>query len=645
MQPKYLPNIKSPKDIRKFSNKELHELCDELRNYTIETITQIGGHLAPTLGVIELTVALHYIYNTPNDKLIWDVGHQGYAHKLLTGRFNEFETIRKYKGLSGFLKRTESEYDVIGAGHASTSISAALGVAESRRQTKKDFRVAAIIGDGSMTGGLAFEGINNAGNLGKQFLVILNDNEMSISPNVGALSTYFTRLISNPLYNKVRNEFWDLTGKLPVAKTKTRSLIKKVEESLKSLLVPGILFDELGFRYFGPIDGHDLDEVIRTLENIKDIQNPVILHVLTKKGKGMVSMNVQNRTYHDDAVKFHAVKPNGKPKTKENVVTNNPQKILVPSFQDVFGKLSCEVARNRDDTVCITAAMKEGTGLVPYSKEFPDRYYDVGIAEGHGVTFASGLATQGLRPIAAIYSTFLQRAFDHIIHDCAIQHLPVIFCLDRSGIAGEDGPTHHGALDIAYMRCIQEMIVTAPKNGNEFRHLLYTALGIKDRPFSIRYPKSSSVEFDESGQIELLPIGSWEILHQGSDIVILAVGPMVYTVLDVAKELESKGVSCEVVNCRFIKPMDTAYLEIIRTKFSSILTLEEGTISGGFGDGVAGWLLENGFSGKMKKLGLPDAFVEHGTRDQLLKIIGLDREGILNAIEKFVVKKNKSTSF
>ena len=645
MQPKYLPNIKSPKDIREFSNKELHELCDELRNYTIETITQIGGHLAPTLGVIELTVALHYIYNTPNDKLIWDVGHQGYAHKLLTGRFNEFETIRKYKGLSGFLKRTESEYDVIGAGHASTSISAALGVAESRRQTNKDFRVAAIIGDGSMTGGLAFEGINNAGNLGKQFLVILNDNEMSISPNVGALSTYFTRLISNPLYNKVRNEFWDLTGKLPVAKTKTRSLIKKVEESLKSLLVPGILFDELGFRYFGPIDGHDLDEVIRTLENIKDIQNPVILHVLTKKGKGMVSMNVQNRTYHDDAVKFHAVKPNGKPKTKENVVTNNPQKILVPSFQDVFGKLSCEVARNRDDTVCITAAMKEGTGLVPYSKEFPDRYYDVGIAEGHGVTFASGLATQGLRPIAAIYSTFLQRAFDHIIHDCAIQHLPVIFCLDRSGIAGEDGPTHHGALDIAYMRCIQEMIVTAPKNGNEFRHLLYTALGIKDRPFSIRYPKSSSVEFDESGQIELLPIGSWEILHQGSDIVILAVGPMVYTVLDVAKELESKGVSCEVVNCRFIKPMDTAYLEIIRTKFSSILTLEEGTISGGFGDGVAGWLLENGFSGKMKKLGLPDAFVEHGTRDQLLKMIGLDREGILNTIEKLVVKKNKSASF
>ena len=645
MQSKYLKNIKSPEDIRGFSNKELHELCDELRSYTIETITQIGGHLAPTLGVIELTVALHYIYDTPNDKLIWDVGHQGYAHKLLTGRFNDFETIRKFKGLSGFLKRTESEYDVIGAGHASTSISAALGIAESRRQTNKDFRVAAIIGDGSMTGGLAFEGINNAGNIGKQFLVILNDNEMSISPNVGAISTYFTRLISNPLYNKVRNEFWDLTGKLPVAKTKTRSIIRKVEESLKSLLVPGILFDELGFRYFGPIDGHDLDEVIHTLENIKDIQNPVILHVLTKKGKGLVSMNVKNRTYHDDAVKFHAVKPNGNPKTIEKVEVNVSKEISAPSFQDVFGKLSCEVARNRDDTVCITAAMREGTGLVPYSKEFPDRYYDVGIAEGHGVTFASGLASQGLRPIAAIYSTFLQRAFDHIIHDCAIQHLPVIFCLDRSGIAGEDGPTHHGALDIAYMRCIQEMIVTAPKNGNEFRHLLYTALGINDRPFSIRYPKSSSFEFDESGQIELLPIGSWEILNQGSDIVILAVGPMVYTALDVAKELEPKGITCEVVNCRFIKPMDISYLEIIRTKFSCVLTIEEGTISGGFGDGVAGWLLENGFLGKMKKLGLPDAFIEHGTRNQLLEMIGLDKEGILNTIEKFLIHEEDSSSF
>jgi len=637
MQLNYLPNIKSPEDIRGYSNEELHELCDELRNYTIDTITQIGGHLAPTLGVIELTVALHYIYNTPNDKLIWDVGHQGYAHKLLTGRYDDFPTIRKFKGLSGFLKRSESDYDVIGAGHASTSISSALGIAEGRHQNKEDFRVAAIIGDGSMTGGLAFEGINNAGHLGRQLLVILNDNEMSISPNVGAISTYFTRLISNPLYNRIRNEFWDLTGKLPLAKTTTRTLIKKVEESLKSLIVPGILFDELGFRYFGPIDGHDLDEVLHTLENIKDIQKPVLLHVLTKKGKGMVSMNVENREYHDDAVKYHAVKPNGKRPYK---IEKDVSKLNGPIFQDVFGKLSCEIARNREDTVCVTAAMREGTGLVPYSKEFPDRYYDVGIAEGHGVTFAAGLATEGIRPIVAIYSTFLQRAYDHIIHDCAIQHLPVIFCMDRSGIAGEDGPTHHGALDIAYLRCIQNMIVTAPKSGNEFRHLLYTALNIKGQPISIRYPKASSVEFDENGQAEMLPIGSWEVEQRGSDVAILAVGPMVYTALDAAKQIASMGVTCEVVNCRFIKPMDKAYLDSIKKKFAKIITLEEGTTTGGFGDGVAGWLLENGFQGQFKKLGLPDTYVEHGSRDEILTMLGLDVDGVAQSIRNFVGEKD-----
>ena len=641
MQLNYLPNIKGPEDIRSLSENELHELCEELRSHTIDTITEIGGHLAPTLGVIELTVALHYVFNTPEDKLIWDVGHQGYAHKLLTGRFEEFPTIRQFKGLSGFLKRSESEYDVIGAGHASTSISAALGIAEGRHQKNENFKIAAIIGDGAMTGGLAYEGINNAGHLGKQFLVVLNDNEMSISPNVGAISTYFTRLISNPLYNRVRNEFWDLTGKLPVARRKTRSFIKKVEESLKSLIIPGILFDELGFRYFGPIDGHDLNEVIHTLENIKDIQNPVILHVLTKKGKGMVSVDVESRDYHNDAIKFHAVKPNGKAQAPEKIETNVPIQSPVPSFQDVFGKLSCEIARNRDDTVCITAAMREGTGLVPYSQEFPDRYYDVGIAEGHGVTFASGLAAQGIRPIAAIYSTFLQRAYDHIIHDCAIQHLPVIFCMDRSGIAGEDGPTHHGALDIAYLRCIQDIIVTAPKNGNEFRHLLYTALNITEKPFSIRYPKASSVEFDETGQMELLPIGSWETCQQGSDVAILAVGPMAYTAMDAAKNLASIGITCEVVNCRFIKPMDTAYLNSIKSKFSKVITLEEGTTTGGFGDGVASWLLENGFSGTLKRLGLPDTFVEHGSRDQILTMLGLDENGVAKTIQEMVTKKEK----
>ncbi|MFL2983399.1 MAG: 1-deoxy-D-xylulose-5-phosphate synthase [Candidatus Neomarinimicrobiota bacterium] len=640
---KYLPNINSPEDIRGLSRQELKELCSELRFHTIDTITKVGGHLAPTLGVVELTVALHYIYNTPEDKLVWDVGHQGYAHKLLTGRFEKFSTIRQYQGLSGFLKRSESEYDVIGAGHASTSISSALGIAEARRQLNDSYRVAAVIGDGSMTGGLAFEGINNAGNLGKQFLVILNDNEMSISPNVGAISNYFTRLISNPIYNRVRNEFWDLTGKLPIAKGATRLFIRKIEESLKSLLVPGILFDELGFRYFGPIDGHDLDMLINTLDNIKDIQNPVLLHVLTKKGKGMVSLDMKNREYHDDAVKFHAVKPNGQSVKAKNATKNKTSISKAPSFQEVFGKLACEVAKNRKETVVITAAMKEGTGLVPYSKKYPDRYYDVGIAEGHGVTFASGLAAQGIRPIAAIYSTFLQRAYDHIIHDCAIQHLPVIFCMDRSGIAGEDGPTHHGSLDIAYLRCIQDMIVTAPKNGNEFRHLLYTALNINDKPFSIRYPKSSSVQFEEEGQMELLPIGSWETIIKGEDLVIMAVGPMVYTAIHVADELMRDGISIEIVNCRFIKPMDIAYLQNIRNKFSNVLTLEEGILNGGFGDGVAAWLLEHGYSGRLKRLGLPDTFVEHGSRDQILISLGLDVSGIISSIKDMIVTKEKSS--
>ena len=634
MQFNFLSKINSPKDIRGYSNDELLELCKEIRSYTIDTITEIGGHLAPTLGVVELSVALHHVFDTPKDKLVWDVGHQGYAHKLLTGRFNDFKTIRKFNGLSGFLKRSESDYDVIGAGHASTSISAALGIAEARRQKREDYRVAAIIGDGSMTGGLAFEGINNAGHLGKQFLVILNDNEMSISPNVGAISRYFTRLISNPLYNRVRNEFWDMTGKLPIARSKTRTLIKKIEESLKSLIVPGILFDELGFRYFGPIDGHDLGEVVSTLNNIKDIQNPVLLHILTKKGKGMVSLDMENREYHDDAVKFHAVKAGSNQKV-QNIVKKEDRlkKPSPPIFQDVFGKLVCEIAQNRKDTVCITAAMREGTGLVPYSKMYPDRYYDVGIAEGHAVTFASGLASQGIKPIVAIYSTFLQRAYDHIIHDCAIQHLPVIFCLDRSGIAGEDGPTHHGALDLSYLRCIQGLILAAPKNGNEFRNLIHTALNISDKPFAIRYPKASSIEFNESGQMELLPIGSWEVCREGTDGAILAVGPMVYNALDVAKKLNVIGLNLEVVNCRFIKPMDTSYLKSAVLKFSSFITLEESNIAGGFGDGVSSWLLENNFKGKLKRIGLPDSFVQHGSRAEVLKSLGLDNETLFESIK------------
>jgi 1-deoxy-D-xylulose-5-phosphate synthase len=631
MQLKLLPNIKSPADIKDFSMDELRQLADELRHHTIDIVNQVGGHLAPTLGVVELTIALHKIFDTPEDKIVWDVGHQGYAHKLLTGRFDNFNTIRQFGGLSGFLKRSESKYDVFGAGHASTSISAATGIAEARKRTGKNYRVVSVIGDGSMTGGLAFEALNNAGHLRTPILVVLNDNEMSISPNVGAINTYLTKIVTNPLYNRIRDEIWKISGKLPFGKRTARTILHRLEESLKSLLVPGMLFEELGFRYFGPLDGHDLNELVPVLDRIKDLKTPALLHILTKKGKGLVSSDSESGEYHSDAVKFHAVKP--KRKDIEKVLSPT---VVVPKaliFQDVFGSLVCEVARNRDDTVCITAAMREGTGLVPFAKEFPDRYYDVGIAEGHGVTFAAGLATEGVRPIVAIYSTFLQRAFDHIVHDVAIQHLPVVFCLDRSGIAGEDGPTHHGALDISYLRCIQNMVVAAPKNGNELRHLLYTGLDYQDGPFAIRYPKASSKEFDSHGQAELLPIGSWEILRHGTDVAILAVGPQVYDALKAADKLKHVGLSCEVVNCRFIKPMDVAYLKSIIGRFNQVVTVEEGVRTGGFGEGVVAWLSVNGYKGKTKIVSLPDEFVEHGTRDILLKNCGVSPKGIVNSID------------
>ncbi|MEC9006603.1 MAG: 1-deoxy-D-xylulose-5-phosphate synthase [Candidatus Neomarinimicrobiota bacterium] len=636
MQLKILPTIKSHDYLRKLNKDQLLKLADELRHFTIETITEIGGHLAPTLGVIELTIALHKVFNTPEDKIIWDVGHQGYAHKILTGRLDKFNSIRRMGGLSGFLKISESEYDAFGAGHASTSISAATGIAEAQKHNDKDFRVVSVIGDGSMTGGLAFEAMNNAGHLKTPMLVILNDNEMSISPNVGAINTYLTKIVTNPLYNQIRTEIWEVAGKITFGKKTIQKILRKIEESLKNFLVPGMLFEELGFRYFGPIDGHDLPELIRTLDRIKDLKTPAILHILTKKGKGMVTSS-NNHDYYLDAVKFHAVKPNGK--VKEKVEENNSLPQTAPVFQDVFGSIVCEIARNRKDTVCITAAMREGTGLVPYANEFQSRYYDVGIAEGHGVTFAAGLATQNVRPIVAIYSTFLQRAYDHIVHDAAIQHLPVIFCMDRAGIAGEDGPTHHGALDIAYLKCVQGIIVSAPKDGNELRHLLYTALDYTKGPFSIRYPKACSQNFAEKGQAELLPIGSWEVCRKSKgNTVILAVGAQVFDGINAAKNLSEQGIECEVVNCRFIKPMDEDYLQSTLERFDNVITIEEGVKTGGFGEGVAAWLATNGYKGSVKIISLPDEFVEHGPRDLLLEKWGVNQKGI----EDIVLKQSES---
>tara|TARA_Y100001970_G_scaffold154080_1_gene188626 strand:- start:1058 stop:2917 length:1860 start_codon:yes stop_codon:yes gene_type:complete len=617
MDLKYLPNINSPKDLKSYSKNDLKPISDELRSFITSTVNRIGGHLASTLGVVELTTALHYVYNAPKDKIIWDTGHQAYAHKVLTGRFSSLETIRKYKGLSGFLKRNESEYDVFGAGHASTSISAGLGIASSRDLNNENFKVVSIIGDGALTGGLAYEALNNAGNERKQLLVILNDNQMSISPNVGAMRNYLMKISTNKYYNYIRTKIMNLPD---IAYGKT--LLKKIESSTKNFFLPRTIFEDLGFRYFGPVDGNDVNLLVNTLEKIKDLPGPVVLHAVTKKGKGI--------DYAEkDPIKYHGVKA-------QKIGEDNTPVETVPIFQNVFGSLCCSLANENEKIVCITAAMREGTGLVKFSKKFPDRYFDVGIAEAHGATFAAGLSINGSIPIVAIYSTFLQRAYDQIIHDIAIQKLPVIFCLDRSGLVGEDGPTHHGVLDIAYMRCIQGMIVTAPKDGNELKNLLYTATNYTNGPFSIRYPKDSSIVFDKEISGESIQIGSWEVLRKGEGIALLAVGSMVHKALDIANKLESNNIQCEVINCRFIKPMDKKYLNESLRNFSKIVTLEEGVLDGGFGEGVSAWLSAVKAKNDLLRIGLPNDFVEHGPRKVLLEEVGFDSESLSKKVLSFI---------
>ena len=617
---KYLNNIKSPEDLKSYSKEDLELICHELREYIISTITQIGGHLAPTLGTIELTTALHYVYNAPKDKLIWDTGHQAYAHKVLTGRFDSFDTIRKYKGLSGFLKRTESEYDVFGAGHASTSISAGLGVASARDLNNEDFKVVSIIGDGALTGGLAFEALNNAGHLKKQLLVIVNDNDMSISPNVGAFRNYLVKITTNQSYNYIRSQIGRLIRGLPRSFKFIESLLRRAEISAKNFFLPTTIFEDLGFRYFGPVDGHNVNELVDTLTNIKDLNSPVVLHVITKKGKGLD--NAEN-----DPIGYHGVK-----EKQELPNEKNEQK---PIFQNIFGDVSCELARDNEDIVAITAAMREGTGLVNFAKEFPNRYFDVGIAEAHAVTFAGGLAANEKTPIVAIYSTFLQRAYDQIIHDISLQKLPVIFCLDRSGLVGEDGATHHGVLDIAYMRCIQGMIVTAPKDGNELKDLLFTATNYNKGPFSIRYPKESSINFDNKSS-NIIEIGSWEVINKGDDILILSVGSMVNRSMIAMEKLKEKNIQAEVINCRFIKPMDLDYLSNNFSRFSKVVTIEEGVLDGGFGEGVVSWSSANNFKNDILNLGLPNDFVDHGSRRDLLQEVKLDSKSLYMKIMEFV---------
>ena len=621
---KYINNIKTPNDLKRVPKEKLGNVCDELRLHITETINEIGGHLAPTLGAIEITTAVHYVFDTPKDKIVWDTGHQAYAHKILTGRYDNFSTIRKYQGLSGFLKRSESEYDVFGAGHASTSISAALGIAASRNLENDNFKVVSIIGDGALSGGLAFEAMNNAGNIKKQLLVIVNDNDMSISPNVGAFRNYLVKIATNKKYNKFREWIYKTIKKLPSSLKVVESILRKAESSAKKFFLPTTVFEDLGFRYFGPIDGHNITELVEVLEKIKDLDTPVVLHVITKKGKGLDYAE-------NDPIKYHGVKE------RKNDSSDKP--IQAPIYQNVFGEVLCNLAKENKNIVAITAAMREGTGLVNYSSKFPNRFYDVGIAEGHAVTFSGGLATENKIPIVAIYSTFLQRAFDHIVHDISLQNLPVIFCLDRSGLVGEDGATHHGVLDIAYLRCIQNIIISAPKDGNELNNLLYTASLNEKTPFTIRYPKESSVVFDNL-KPQKLSIGSWEVLSAGEDVLILAVGSMVHKSLEICRKLTENNITAEVVNCRFIKPMDIDYLNSSFKKFKKIVTIEEGVIDGGFGEGILNWSAKNNFSKDILTLGVPNRFVHHGPRDVLLEEIGLDSVTLYENIFNFIKKIN-----
>ena len=625
-----LEKINLPLDLKKIPLEQLPKLAQEIREKIITVVSKTGGHLASNLGVVELTLALHYVFDSPRDKLIWDVSHQCYTHKLLTGRKDRFESLRQYEGISGFIKRAESEYDSFGAGHASTSISAALGMACARDQKGEDYKIVAVIGDGALTGGISFEGLNNAGSQGKDLLVILNDNSMSISPNVGAISKYLTGLLTDEKYNKLKTEVWELVGKFK-RRDKIRAMVAQVEEGIKGFLVPGIIFEKLGFRYFGPLDGHDINQLIKTLEHLKSLKGAIFLHLLTQKGKGY-------KFAEEDSPKFHGV-------GKFDKVTGQSNEVGKTTYTDVFGQTMVKLAKMEEDLVAITAAMCLGAGLLDFSLKFPKRFFDVGIAEQHGATFACGLAASGLKPVFAVYSTFLQRAYDQVIHDMALQNLPVILALDRAGLVGEDGPTHHGAFDLSYLRQIPNIIVMAPKDGNELKDMLYTAINWGKSPIAIRYARTAVPDKKLKQGFNLLPLDRWEILKKGKDLLILAIGSMVYPALEAASELSSEGIEAEVVNSRILRPLDEEYLLSSLKRFDKVLTVEENALPGGFGSAVAEFILEKGTANiHLKRIGIPDKFIQHGSRKVLLNLLGLDKEGIIKASKEMVKIKEKTTT-
>ncbi|MFN8358809.1 MAG: 1-deoxy-D-xylulose-5-phosphate synthase [Candidatus Kapaibacterium sp.] len=623
----YLPSINSPADLRKLPESALKQVSNEVREFMVDAITKVGGHFGAGLGVVELTVALHYVFNTPEDKIVLDTGHQGYPHKILTGRRDSLLTIRQKDGLSGFLKRTESEYDVFGAGHASTSISAALGIATARDFIGKDYKVAAVIGDGAMTGGLVYEAMNNCGVQKRDLVVILNDNNMSIAPNVWAISNYFSEIFASPTLQKLRSHVWDIAGRMDTVGDRIRHAAHKIEGGLKAILTPGMLFEALGFKYFGPINGHNVNGLVDMLNKVKDMKGPVLLHVITQKGKGYAPAE-------SDKQFLHAI---GKiDKITGKSLAKAPATIPPPTYQKVFGEAMTEICSTNPKVLGITAAMPDGTGLDILAKTYPEKVIDVGIAEGHAVTFAAGMATEGMIPVCAIYSSFLQRAFDHIVHDCAIQHLHVVFALDRGGLVGADGPTHHGVLDFAYLRIIQGMIVMAPKDEQELRNMLYSSIhDYTSAPVAIRYPRGNAVGVP-TGPMKSLPLGKGEILRAGLDVCIIAIGKMVSEALKAAELLAQDGISAEVVNARFVKPLDTELLSDLSLRFDKIITVEDGQIQGGFGSAVLEYITTLPLFPDVLLHGIPDVFVEHGTQEELFHDLLLDGEGIATVVKEFI---------
>jgi len=614
---KILNKIDGPADLKDLSIEELKTLSSELTHMIRTSVEEYGGHYSSPLGVVDLTVALHYVYNSPIDKLVWDVGHQAYAHKILTGRRDKFHTIRTKDGLSGFLKRDESEHDIIGAGHASTSISSALGIAHARDSKGEDGCVLAIVGDGAMTGGLSLAGVNNLGYQRTQMTIVLNDNSMSISPSVGALSRYLTKVTTHPTYNRMRDDIWYATGKIPGKLSHfARKLLRKTEEGIKGILTPGVLFEELGLRYIGPIDGHSMEDLIRGLQAVRKMPNPTLLHVYTHKGKG-------SELAESDSTKYYSMSGSKNPKVEKPA----------PDYSNVFGSVVTQLAETDDRITCITAAMEVGTGMSEYVKKYSNRYIDVGIAEEHAVTYSSGLAVEGKRPVVAIYSTFLQRAYDNIFHDVLLQKLPVIFCMDRAGLVGPDGPTHHGVFDIALLRMLPGLVVTAPKDGDELRNLIATSLA-GNASFSIRYPKDTSYVFERGRKPEILEIGKWETLHKGSKIAVLAVGSMVEIARKSVEVVKSElGFEPTIINARFIKPLDTVMLKELADSHNQIITIEEGILAGGFGSAVLEFYEQHDIRMQVNRMGIQDEYIEHATRGQLLDELKLNISGIVEKIK------------